>query len=181
MKKRCFNLAFIGRLDRHQKGLDFLTDVMKIVSERDDKFNYKLDVIGDGPYKNELIEQLSSVCNYSSNFSFCFHGWVENASNLMSQFDLIILPSRVEGIPTVLIEAIKNKVNIVAFNIDGVNKVLGPESLVTCFDTSMMADRIIDFCLSNIVTGYDKDYVDMLLNKDRFISEVFDAFNLSED
>ena len=172
-----FNLTFIGRLDKYQKGLDFLADIMSLVSERSNNYKYNLNIIGDGPYKVELVEALSDVCDRYSNFSFHVYGWVDNASALMPGFDLIIMPSRLEGIPTVMIEAIKNKINIVAFNIDGVNNVLCDESLVDCFDRSAMADRIIEMCMGNAKTTYDQTYVDVLFNPERFQKEIISIFN----
>ncbi len=79
-------------------------------------------LIGDGPVREEL-ESLANRLGVSEQVSFL--GAQPNARALMSGLDLFVLPSRSEGLPLVLLEAMVESVSIAATNRGQCASVLG--------------------------------------------------------
>lgn len=90
-------ILFVGRLN-FQKNLEYLLLALKDVSER-----FETNIIGDGELKKEL-EDLAKKLKLST---VIFPGRIEG-EQLVEYFkrsDIFVLPSRVEGMPLVLLEA----------------------------------------------------------------------------
>jgi glycosyltransferase involved in cell wall biosynthesis len=82
------------------KNHSFLIDIFIGINK-----NYKncyLCLVGDGPLK-EKIEKKASINNIIEKVLFL--GFRSDVNKLMSVFDVLVLPSKFEGIPNVLIEA----------------------------------------------------------------------------
>ncbi|MEP9376362.1 glycosyltransferase [Aquabacter sp. CN5-332] len=88
-------LGFVGRMDR-QKGLDLLLDAVERLEGGARQI--EVHVIGDGPERNALEARAAGL-------PVRFHGARADARRLMAAFDLMIVPSRYEGFPTVALEA----------------------------------------------------------------------------
>ena len=94
------NLVAAGRL-RKEKGIDLLLDALPAVVQQFPKV--RLTVLGEGPQEAELREQTARLCidRYVD-----FVGFEENPWAYLSNADLFILPSRMEGMPNALLEAL---------------------------------------------------------------------------
>lgn len=102
------NLVAAGRL-RHEKGFDLLIDAMVHVHRQIPRA--KLTILGAGPEQAALKRQvhdldLGSVVDL---IGFQQHHWT-----YMAHADMVVLPSRVEGMPNVLLEALALDVPVVA-------------------------------------------------------------------
>ena len=101
-KKYCASqkvkLLYIGRCS-YEKGLDILISAWgkKFVSLN----NCVLDIIGDGPEKNKYQNKVYPNIN--------FLGTIKNASSLITNYDAVVMPSRHEGMPYVMIETISKQ------------------------------------------------------------------------
>lgn len=95
-KKENYNLLCVGRL-AYQKGYDLLIHIMPLLKEKD----VKLYVLGDGPNREKLEEQIKR--NKLEDTVFLL-GQVDNPYIYMKEADLFILSSRFEGFPNVLLE-----------------------------------------------------------------------------
>jgi GalNAc-alpha-(1->4)-GalNAc-alpha-(1->3)-diNAcBac-PP-undecaprenol alpha-1,4-N-acetyl-D-galactosaminyltransferase len=84
-----------------QKGIDVLLEAFKIVNERHSK--YKLEIYGSGGLLNEYKKQIAAS-NLENNVRF--PGLVESVTDVVWDSTLFVLPSRVEGIPNVLMEVL---------------------------------------------------------------------------
>ncbi|QTV04592.1 glycosyltransferase [Faecalibacter bovis] len=105
MKSQTINLGFdksyknivaIGNLSP-RKGFDLLLNVMNDLKEE----NIKLTILGDGAFKEELLQQKETL-NLDN---VIFKGNVPNPFVYLKEADLFILSSRYEGFPNVLLEA----------------------------------------------------------------------------
>jgi glycosyltransferase involved in cell wall biosynthesis len=76
----------------------------------------KLIIVGDGPELKHLLD-LSNELGISK--SCLFLGQQQNIHSILAISNLLILPSSSEGISTVLLEAIQNKVPVIASDIAG--------------------------------------------------------------
>ena len=90
------NIVAIGNLSP-RKGFDLLLNVMNHLKDQ----KIKLTILGDGAFKEELIQQKENF--HLDNVTFL--GKVANPFVYLKNADLFILSSRYEGFPNVLLEA----------------------------------------------------------------------------
>lgn len=95
-----FNVVFVGRLN-HRKGLDILLRALRLLGENEEDVQVIVWVVGGGDVQKYhcLAEELRVGDNVH------FLGEKENPFPEMKQADLFVLPSRSEGFPNVLLEA----------------------------------------------------------------------------
>ena len=92
-------LACVARLDVGAKGQDILLEVLKAKKWR----NRAIEISFFGNGMNEkLLEKLVILWDIKQ---VEFHGHVKDISNIWKEHHAIILPSRVEGLPIALVEA----------------------------------------------------------------------------
>ncbi|HAS82325.1 MAG TPA: hypothetical protein DCS43_06540 [Verrucomicrobia bacterium] len=89
-------IGYVGRLST-EKGVDRLIQAVASMHVRCD-----LVIIGEGPQRDALVAQANSLAMTER---VHFHGGIPQARHLMNAFDLLVLPSRSEGLPMVLLEA----------------------------------------------------------------------------
>jgi len=87
-----------------------------MLRNRSDSEKLKLVLVGQGSLKDE-IRSLSGD-------GVIFTGYVENAEKLMKAFDCLILSSVKEGFPFVVLEAVRQRLPIVATDVGDINRVL---------------------------------------------------------
>lgn len=109
----------IGRLTS-EKGMDLLVEVANSVLKA--HLDWQWDVYGDGPILSELVEK-SKALGLEKQLHFL--GNVDNAVQYMSEYGIYVLPSYREGLPLVLIEALRNRLPMVSFDID-----TGPRDII---------------------------------------------------
>jgi glycosyltransferase involved in cell wall biosynthesis len=68
-------------------------------------------IAGEGPERAALEEQVKALGMESA---VLMPGYVENAGRLVSRFDIVAIPSRTEGLPIVLLEALLSGVPVAA-------------------------------------------------------------------
>ncbi|ADB73144.1 glycosyltransferase [Geodermatophilus obscurus] len=100
----------VGRLDR-QKGFDVL---MRAIA---DLPAAHLVLIGDGP-EWEALEALATDLGLKGRVTMA--GWSDEAPTLMRSFDVLAVPSRWEGLPLVVLEAMLGGVPVVATPVGGI-------------------------------------------------------------
>ncbi len=102
------------------KGLDvFVQAVAKLGSEVKNKI--QVTIIGEGPEDSELK---SLIQKYNLENIFNLAGQKQNASQYLKTFDLFVLPSRKEGFPLVLLEAMQAELPIIASDVGGNKEAL---------------------------------------------------------
>jgi glycosyltransferase involved in cell wall biosynthesis len=112
-------LLFIGRLDK-QKGLDRLfQELPTLFRELPD---HDLLVIGEGPLKPALSRY---VRRHKIETRVHFAGWQDNVPAIMAAADVLVLPSRWEGMPNVILEAMAAGKPVIATQAQGTVELLG--------------------------------------------------------
>lgn len=109
-----FNVFIVGRLVTTHKCQDLLLSSIHKISNIVDK-NVVVHIIGSG-FDLYKLKGLASIYN---NFETVFHGWCDKWWELSARCDLLVIPSRFEGVPLVMLEAIANKVPVIASKCDG--------------------------------------------------------------
>jgi glycosyltransferase involved in cell wall biosynthesis len=103
------------------KGLDALLTAFAEVLAR---FPHaRLVLIGDGPAQNQLTTQANQLGIAAQ---VIFIGHRAHAAQYLRAFHVFVLPSRKEGFPYVLLEALAAGLPIVATNVGGVAELVGP-------------------------------------------------------
>ncbi|OAG27694.1 glycosyltransferase family 4 protein [Thermodesulfatator autotrophicus] len=115
-KEGFFILGYIGQLI-HRKGLDVLLKALAY-KELSDCF---LFVVGEGPLKEDL-KALAARLGISDKIHFT--GYREDRLNFLRGFDVFVLPSRLEGIPRCLMEAMGMGKPVVASAIEGIKDLV---------------------------------------------------------
>jgi len=130
----------IARLD-HQKGIDLLiASAEKFMGLLPD---HELLIVGDGTDRTKLENQANGSAFHER---IRFLGWRPEINSLLAQAELFVLPSRWEGMPNVLLQAMACGCPTVCTDVEGVAEVLGPlgdEQLVPREDVGLMSDAII--------------------------------------
>jgi glycosyltransferase involved in cell wall biosynthesis len=114
-------LGVVGRIDFRQKAQDWLVDALK-----DHQFlqNKALVFIGDGPDSAQLTRLIESSPWHSHIFQL---GWRSDLERIYSALDVLIIPSRMEGVPLVMLEALLRHIPVVGTDRDGMKSWLPPE------------------------------------------------------
>lgn len=107
----------------------------------------RLVIIGDGPERGHL-EALAESLDFDS-ATFQLPGFVDDTEGYYRQADVFVLPSRWEGLPNVVLEALSYGLAVVATDCSGGTREIftdAPEDhLVAVADVEGMAARIIHF------------------------------------
>jgi glycosyltransferase involved in cell wall biosynthesis len=98
VKSKISNILFIGRLE-HQKNPKFLIDVLEILLRF---IKVKLHIFGEGSLKPNLILHVKRL---KLENNVIFHSETKNVIYELQKYDLFSFPSKFEGFPNVLIEA----------------------------------------------------------------------------
>lgn len=170
-------LCFIGRFDRYQKGLDLLIDTLRFLRYKPPLASMHWVFVGRGPYESMLRKACDELA--CDSLSFEFHDWQLSAIDLMASCHALVLPSRLEGVPTVVAEALILGLPVFAYAIDGVDLMVSRDMLIKPFDTKAMANALAQFAnevSAHLVLPKASTYLDMLRDKNRFHNEVIGVY-----
>lgn len=112
-------VLFAGRLEIEHKGLDYLIDIMKRINTEIP--NSKLIVIGDGPARNWMKQQIEK--NGLSNV-ISLAGTTNNVYQYYEKASVMLQTSRWEGFGMTIIEAMSCGVPVVAFHNYGPDEII---------------------------------------------------------
>lgn len=104
-------LIAVGRLT-YQKGFERLIKACRLISDEIRKYKYKIDIFGDGELRDELQTEIEK---YGLDDIVCLKGISRNITDEYKSSKGLILSSRYEGLPMVLLEAMANGVIPIAF------------------------------------------------------------------
>jgi glycosyltransferase involved in cell wall biosynthesis len=144
---RSAGLVFAGSLVR-RKGVDVAILAMVELQRRLGRSCPVFNIYGNGPLKEQLTE-MTTVLELSNIVQF--HGFKSGILERCHSTDVLVLPSRVEASPLVVLEAMSCGIPIVASNVGDVAKmlpdnrygrVIPPDSIIALADAieSLLAD-----------------------------------------
>lgn len=103
----------IGRLS-NEKGHD---RILEVLAKYEEPFHYTM--IGEGPLKDKIFQQISSL-GLSENISFI--NFTKDVEKYLSKSDLFLQGSYVEGFPNAVLESCAVGTPVLAFNVPGGTK-----------------------------------------------------------
>ncbi len=130
--------ALVGRVECKQKGHDLL--IRAVAEHRKEFQGWKFLIVGDGPDKATAIA-MAKDNNLGDLVEFL--PWQNDLSQLYSAVDLVVIPSRFEGVPVVMLEAMCCGLPIVASDRDAMKEFLPADWLFADEDTDKLAERLI--------------------------------------
>lgn len=113
-------VTFVGRLDR-QKGLDWFLPLLPRIFEQAPDVDFL--IVGDGPERGDL-EHCVRAAGVADRVVFA--GWQPDIPSILAASLALVLPSRWEGMPNVVAEAMGVGLPVVCSRADGVEQLLGP-------------------------------------------------------
>jgi glycosyltransferase involved in cell wall biosynthesis len=139
-RRRRFRLVTVASLAQMYKATDVLLQSMaRCLSEGMD---LHLTVVGDGKHKVEL-ERLASQLGIEERVRFL--GQVPTGAAVrrqLDQADLFVLPSRCEGLPRAMVEAMARSLPCIGTAVGGIPELLAPEDLVPPNDAGALAAKV---------------------------------------
>ena len=141
-------ILFASRL-HHRKGADVLLSALTKIKDRD----CLCIIAGEGEERATLTAAATSIGLHDR---IRFVGFRDDVPALLTQVDLMILPSRFpEGMPIVILEAMAAGCPIIATNVDGIAELLLNETsaLLVCPDDDEQLANAICRLLSDAALG----------------------------
>ncbi|MBI1827651.1 MAG: glycosyltransferase family 4 protein [Planctomycetes bacterium] len=148
MEPRAFHVGkpgriiFVGTLEQLYKAPEVLIDAIGIVCGTG--LDAKLTIIGDGVHRAELGARAKE-----SGLADCvrFLGSLPSGQAIRDELDkadLFVLPSRAEGLPRAMIEAMARGVPCIGTNVGGIPELLAPSELIPPGDAEALAAKILE-------------------------------------
>lgn len=113
-----FRIVAAGRLSR-EKGYDILVDSLAILRKKTDDF--QVSIYGVGPEENALRAQVKGL---ALDRQITLSGFVDDLLPVFREADLMVLPSRSEGMPNVVLEAWSQHLPVVAAAVGGLPEMI---------------------------------------------------------
>lgn len=114
---------FLGRFETRQKGLDLLLRSLELAGRDLDGWTFRF--VGDGPDAAWLTARLAALPHLHSRIS----SWTAEPREALAAAHLVLMPSRFEGVPLVLLEALADRAPVLAAPIDVFREHLPPANL----------------------------------------------------
>lgn len=103
----------------HQKGFDLLLQSFKKFSESNS--DWKLVIVGDGKEKRKLLELIN---RYEIEDRVVLEGFTDNIKGYFLNSSILLLPSRWEGMPMIVLESLEMGVPIISYDITAVQPLI---------------------------------------------------------
>ncbi|MEB6121388.1 glycosyltransferase [Mammaliicoccus sciuri] len=169
---KIINIGLIGYLSTY-KGIDTAIKSLYLLN-KNEEFVFKLNILGTG--KKEKYIKLAKKYQMSKNLSIQtlptgppVYEWLDN-------MDIYIQPSKTEGLPRGLIEAMSRGLPAVGTNVGGIPELLNSKFIIKKGDSKGLAkvinelilnDRLYHECsVENIKKAFEYDY--KIINSKRF-------------
>ncbi|UII23879.1 glycosyltransferase [Fulvivirga ligni] len=102
-----------------EKNQSFLIDVFaEYVKQNEDA---QLWLVGDGKLRKQLEAKVSDL---NLTHSVKFLGFRKDVISLIKAADVMVMPSKIEGLPGVILEAMSCKIPVIASNVGGIPEVI---------------------------------------------------------
>lgn len=133
-------LIAVGSQQSRNKGHDTAIEALRLLSEQDRR--YQLVLVGDGKVQPELRSQaeragLADQVRFTGQLSTTAEVRTE-----LDRSDMFLMPSRSEGLPRAIIEAMAAGLPVVGSAVGGIPEMLSADCLVSPDDAPALAARI---------------------------------------
>ncbi len=137
-------LLFVSRLIE-RKGLQYILPMLPEL-QREAKKPLHLTVVGDGPYRREL-EKIAADMALGSCVTFVGQKKKEELPAYYQAADIFILPSRKEGMPNVVLEAMASGLPIVMTPCEGSEELIGDNGYAA--PVEQFQEKLLALCVQD--------------------------------
>jgi glycosyltransferase involved in cell wall biosynthesis len=135
-------IGFIGSLAQMYKGPDVLLRASSLLHVRGR--NFEIVLVGDGRYA-EQMKALAKRLKVEDRTEFIPRvPFGKSIFDFLDSIDLFLMPSRAEGLPRALVEAMARGCPCIGSNVGGIPELLAPEDLVPPNDPEALAQKIME-------------------------------------
>jgi glycosyltransferase involved in cell wall biosynthesis len=134
-------IGFIGSFARMYKGPDTLLHAATLFQKR---LNFQLEMVGAGRYLPEM-KNLAGKLNIADRVKF--RGELSSGPSIfefLDSIDLFVMPSRTEGLPRALVEAMSRGCACIGSAVGGIPELLDASDLVPANSPEKLANLIIE-------------------------------------
>ncbi len=135
-----FRLFHAGSMSTYYKGQDVLLQAVKLLLDK--SWKIELCLAGDGPIRADL-ERMANSLGISEQVRFL--GLLPGPSAVQQELDradLFVFPSRSEGLPRILIEAMARGLPCIASRVGGIPELLASEDTIAEVKPTLLAEKI---------------------------------------
>lgn len=134
------DFVYVGEL-RSAKGIDTMLEALALVGARTGR-PPRAVLVGSGPDRGQLTNQANRL-GLARLVSFAGQLPVRQAFSLGR---IMVVPSRTESLPYVVLEAAGARMPLIATNVGGIPEIFGPfsERLIPCDDVERLAGAMLD-------------------------------------
>ena len=165
-------MGVIGRILFKHKGQDVF--IQALTAARSEIGQYKAFIVGDGPDKQSLVSTVNAA---GLGGAVHFLPWSDDLSMLYCALDVVVIPSRFEGVPLVMLEAMHYELPVVASSVDGMSEFLPRDWLCVPGDGMALGHVLAHVRNSDVSSPVqrNKELVGQVFTIDRFAREICDA------
>ena len=171
-------VAGVGRLNP-QKNFALFLDIAAQLAPRFPDLHFLL--AGDGP-EEQMLREKASALGIASRVTFS--GYVADTRLVYLAADVLLMPSRYEGLPMTLLEAMAMGLPVVASKLDGIAEVIGDGAegfLVPSDDAALFVERtaalLADSELSSRISKNARAKIEASFSVERMTSAVEDIYD----
>ena len=139
-KKRPLKICHAGTMEVRYKGQDVLLEAVSML--RTEGFPVELTLLGTGRLAEEYATKARQL---GIEKQVKFPGMIPAGAAVRKQLDqgdMFVLPSKTEGLPRIMIEAMARALPCIASNIGGIPELLNSEDMVPPADANILAAKI---------------------------------------
>lgn len=144
------NLVHVGGFT-FEKNHAGLLRIFKAIRDRNE--NTHLWLVGDGPMRKRIEEEVERS---ELSKAVTFTGAVENILDYIASADVLLLPSMIEGLPGVILEAFYCKTPVVAYDVGGIGEIVKNREtglLIKKEDEEVFAAGVMDVLNDSVLMG----------------------------
>lgn len=141
-------IGFVGRLS-HEKGPDLFVQAVAPVLRRNPQIQAVM--LGEGPMRAELEKTIEES---GLSESFLMPGYQADMGSWLAQLSMLVISSRTEGTPMILLEAMQAGTPVVSFAVGGIPDVIrhGQEGMLAAPENVTQLSLMIEQALEDLAT-----------------------------
>jgi glycosyltransferase involved in cell wall biosynthesis len=128
----------LGRIEPHQKGLDLLVNYLAETPSLIGQI--RVTLAGEGSFRDEIEARMARCPTLRELIEL--QPWSDTLATLQ-QTDVLLIPSRFEGVPLVMLEAMASGVPVIASDLPGTRPYLGEDSLFAVGDLARAFELVL--------------------------------------
>lgn len=113
-------LTTVGRFD-YEKGYDLLLDAVPLLRKRSSWESIRMVWVGDG----HLLGRATQLARLLAGERILCLGARSDVAAILDASDVLVHPSRAEGLPLVVLEAMAKRLAVIATDVGGISETLG--------------------------------------------------------